>query len=288
MLNIIDTYADIGSAFDGGVFSRENWERYIEKAYPGCAALCVNDLNEALGCGCDYEKDILPVLNAVHEHPALNELHASFVSVTSGLNERIADTFGKTLDADIILYVGLCGGAGWATAINGRDVILLGIEKISELGWYDEKAMYGLIYHELGHLYHKQHGRYIERPDGPDGFIWQLFSEGVAMCFEQTLMGDASFFHQDTDGWAAWCARELARLSADFLADLPVMTRADQRYFGDRVYWNGKSDTGYYLGARFVRYLLAERTFDEVIRMDEDSIRRGYLDFAERSINQEV
>ena len=73
-----------------------------------------------------------------------------FVRVTKGLNQRIIDCFAHELEIDIVLYLGLCNAAGWVTNINGRDVILLGIEKILELSWYDEDSMYGLIYHELG------------------------------------------------------------------------------------------------------------------------------------------
>lgn len=51
--------------------------------------------------------------------------------------------------------------------------------------------MSGLIYHELGHVYHKQFGRFQQHSDS-DGrnFVWQLFAEGIAMYFEQVLVLD--------------------------------------------------------------------------------------------------
>ena len=90
----------------------------------------------------------------------MGKLHNSFCKVTDGLHEKIIESFGKKIDVDIVLYVGLCNAAGWVTTINGKNVILLGIEKIFELNWYDENSMYGLIYHELGHVYHKQYGMF--------------------------------------------------------------------------------------------------------------------------------
>ena len=51
------------------------------------------------------------------------------------------------------------------TNINGRDVILLGVEKILELNWFDEVSMCGLIYHELGHVYHTQYGDFEQQSD---------------------------------------------------------------------------------------------------------------------------
>ena len=72
----------------------------------------------------------MPLLNRVQGHPFLETLHTSFVRVTNGLNQRIIDCFAHELEIDIVLYLGLCNAAGWVTDINGRDVILLGIEKI--------------------------------------------------------------------------------------------------------------------------------------------------------------
>ena len=63
--------------------------------------------------------------------------------------------FENGVETDIILYLGLCNGAGWATSLDGRDAVLLGIEKIIELNWQDESAMQALIFHEIGHIWHK-------------------------------------------------------------------------------------------------------------------------------------
>lgn len=91
-------------------------------------------------------------------------------------------------------------------------MILLGIEKILELSWYDEDSMYGLIYHELGHIYHKQYGAFEqEGRNQSQNFIWQLFTEGIAMYFEQLLMNDLSYYHQNKDGWKNCAMRTFSR-----------------------------------------------------------------------------
>lgn len=46
------------------------------------------------------------------------------------------------------------------------------------------------------------------------------------------------------------------------------MSFANQRYFGDWVSYNGHGDVGYYLGCRFVRYILLSCEFDEIICFD--------------------
>lgn len=51
--------------------------------------------------------------------------------------------------------------------------------------------MYGLIYHELGHEYHNQYGVLDRTLDSNrHQFLWQLFTEGIAMYFEQMLIDD--------------------------------------------------------------------------------------------------
>jgi hypothetical protein len=119
-----------------------------------------------------------------------------------------------------MLYVGLCNGAGWVVNLDSEQYVLLGIEKIIELDWCDTKAMYGLIYHELGHIYQMQHGVLTREYKGSDSFLWQLFTEGIAMYFEQRLMADDNFFHQNVNGWMNWCDANIYRIKVDFNNDL--------------------------------------------------------------------
>ncbi len=283
MIHVIDTYSKIPSLFENDVFSLEEWEHYINSVYENSTPIFKNDLQECLQAGdYTYEKDILPIIQAVLGHPEAATLHASFRRVTEGLNEKVFDLFGRELDIDVVLYLGLCNAAGWVTHINGRDVILLGIEKILELNWCNEDSMRGLIYHELGHAYHKQYGVFDQQSNTPEkDFVWQLFTEGIAMYFEQTVVGDPHYYHQDRSGWLAWCDSHLPQIASDFYADLPTMTPSNQTYFGDWARYHGKGDVGYYLGAKFVQQLCEKHDFERLINMHIDDVYRNYLSFTE-------
>ena len=235
-----------------------------------------------------FEKDFLPVIQAVLQNPKRDILQKSFLAVTDHINERIIQTFHRGIDADLVLYLGLCNAAGWVTSIHGRDVILLGIEKILELGCYSRQAMYGLIYHELGHLYHKQYGKLEQESEQSEkNFVWQLFTEGIAMYFEQVLVGDDSYYHQDENGWKSWCDRNFVQILDDFHHDLPTMSRYNQRYFGDWCDYHGHGDVGYYLGTRFVRTLLDSVSFDALIGFDIDFVYEQYLKFYQSIVTKE-
>lgn len=285
MVQIIDTFSQIGEVFCNGRFDLKRWREYINTIYRNISDIFEDDLQEYIDSGSyTYEDDILPLLNRVQGHPFLETLHTSFVRVTNGLNQRIIDCFAHELEIDIVLYLGLCNAAGWVTDINGRDVILLGIEKILELSWYDEDSMYGLIYHELGHIYHKQYGAFEqEGRNQSQNFIWQLFTEGIAMYFEQLLMNDLSYYHQNKDGWKNWCDAHFQQILMDFQADLPAMTRFNQRYFGDWVDYCGRADVGYYLGARFVQDLCSRYDFEQLIRLEIEEVTREFFRFAEEN-----
>ena len=282
MIRIFDTYPALVDAFEGGVFSPERWRAYIDRACPGLAPKLMRDAEKVLATGAvTFEGDFLPILNAVARRPDECSLaHEQFLRVTDALESRVRAAFGRSLDVDIVFYLGLCNGAGWVTDFGGRTCVLLGVEKILELGWHTPRDMIGLIDHELGHVYQAQVGVLERALDDPSqGFLWQLFTEGVAMVFEQTLVGDPDFYHQDRDGWKAWCDARFDQIRRDFDRDLPVMTYANQRYFGDWVRYEGRGDVGYYLGCRFVRHILEDRAFDDILSLDMDELLPLYRRF---------
>lgn len=271
------------AVFEEGRFCREKWEAYIDSILPGSRDMFLSDMQACLDAGFCWEKDFLPVLSAVPGHPGLKALEENFRLVTQGLEEKVLSCFGRSVDVEIVLYLGLLGGAGWVTEVNGRLHVLLGAEKILELSWQDADSMRGLVWHELGHVYHGQWGKLKQAaPNEEKRFVWQLFTEGIAMVFEQTLAGNEDYFHQDRQGWKAWCDSCFPKILRDFAADLPLMTPQNQRYFGDWASYEGKGDVGYYLGCRFVRHLMKEEAFDYLIGRDLENIWRQFVQWTEK------
>jgi len=167
----------------------------------------------------DFNKDVLPVLQMALDSPEkLENAHNSFVKATSELGERVKTVGGIDSSVDIVLYLGLCCGAGWATTLEGRHVVLIGIEKIVELGWYDLDKMSALIYHELGHIWHYVIGGISDKDLTTP--IMQMYSEGIAMHFQQLIIGDPECYHQDKDGWLEWCYANKTDLNIEFLRRL--------------------------------------------------------------------
>lgn len=284
-MKIINTIYQVSNIYSNGSFDIKKWKKYINSINPKLEELCISDMKEMINTGLyTFKKDFLPILNLViNEQNKLEELSSNFNIVTKNLEDKIISKFGKSIKVEIVLYLGLCNGAGWVVTIDNKTYCLLGIEKILELNWYDIDSLYGLIYHELGHVYQNQYG-VLEREFDNNRlrFLWQLFTEGIAMYFEQTLIGDYNYFHQDKDGWKNWCDRSLNQIKIDFYNDLDNMTFDNQRYFGDWVNYKEHSDVGYYLGTNFVQFICKIYEFDNILSFDIEDVERLYINFLNR------
>ena len=277
-MNIIDTTEYIQDIFISGHFDLSKWKEYMDKCIPGAKDICLDDMMDCRNAGYIWEKDYLPILDSVYKESTKREKAIkSFYDVTGNLNNRINEVFHRSIDVDIYLYLGLCNGAGWVTDVSGKTTILLGLEKIIELDWCDEDYMNGLIIHELGHAYQNQYGTLKISTDSlSEKFLWQLFTEGVAMVFEQEIIGNPNYFHQDRNGWKDWCDKNFKLIVRSFCADMKTMTRENQRYFGDWVDFEGRGDVGYYLGTRFVRFMMETNSFDVIIQYSLNMVQEEF------------
>lgn len=201
-MKIVNTYNDIISFFSGETFSLDLWKIYASLISSELVTKCTDDAKEY-----DFQKSVYPVItDALGNREKLVTIDRSFKAVTDNLCKSVSALFNGDPNVDIVLYLGLCNGAGWATTLDGRDAVLLGIEKIAELNWCDIPSMQTLIYHEMGHIWHKTYGNlYFPVDSNGEKSLLQLYQEGVAMVCEQTLCGDENFYHQNINGWLDWC-----------------------------------------------------------------------------------
>ncbi|MDF2588546.1 MAG: hypothetical protein K0S41_2387 [Anaerocolumna sp.] len=275
-MNIINTYNKVKKLFiDNNNFNYNQWSIYADSILPGLADLLERDSTDY-----NYERDILPTItNALVSKEKLYMLHQSFLTVTKHLQHRIVAVFGIDIDVDIILYLGLCNGAGWATNIHGRKSILLGIEKIVELDWFDENSMIALIYHELGHIWHESIRTTKENniTQGKKN-MWQVYTEGVAMYCEQLLYDKPHYYHQDKNGWLIWCNSNKDIVISEYKKRI-ISNESVQEFFGDWNKFLDHSDVGYYIGTEFIYYLSKKYKLDEIATLNMDVITEEFLSF---------
>ena len=273
-MKIINTCDKIKSVFADG-FSIDLWRKYAREISQELPSKCENDAKSY-----DFNKDVLPVLENALNNEKIDFVNKNFQSVIKTLNSNLDKLFDKEPDINIVLYLGLCNGAGWATTLDGKNTVLLGLEKIIELSWGDETNMRALILHEIGHLWHKLNGNlhipeYTKRRKG----IAQLYCEGVAMVCEHILCGDDEFYHQDKNGWLNWCYENENDIKKEYLRRLNEKDSV-QDFFGDWCSYNGRSDVGYFLGCRFVRFLMKANSLKEIANMKYRVLNKAFKEFA--------
>lgn len=101
MIRCVDTFSEIPTIYPNGVFDLARWRAYAQNHFGENISLFEDDMNECLATGSyTFERDYLPVLQAVWQHPWLEEMHRSFLAVVKGLSERLAQKFGNDLDVE--------------------------------------------------------------------------------------------------------------------------------------------------------------------------------------------
>ena len=273
-MEIINTCNIIKALFTNG-FDMSVWRKYAGEISKELPSKCENDAKSY-----DFNKDVLPVIESALNAEQIDFVSKNFQTVVDTLNANLSKLFDTEPDINIILYLGLCNGAGWATTLDGKNTVLLGIEKIIELDWGNETNMRALILHEIGHLWHKLNGNlhipeYTKRRKG----IAQLYCEGVAMVCEHILCGDNNFYHQNKDGWLDWCYKNENEIKGEYLRRLDSKESV-QDFFGDWCSYNGYSDVGYYLSCKFVEYLMKSYSLKEIANMKYVALNKAFTEFA--------
>lgn len=278
-MKIIDTYNDILELLSiNPNFDISLWKSYASKISVTLPQKLIDDSKSY-----DFVNDILPVLKQVaYSKTNLDKAHNSFILATQTLEKCFFEVFQSNIDVDIIFYLGLCNGAGWATTLEGKKVILLGVEKIIELNWYDEKTMISLIYHELGHIWHDTVGKlHYKTNKQSEKAIWQLYQEGFAMFCEQLLCNNFDSYHQDKEGWLFWCKSNKILLFQEYLRRVDN-EESTQDFFGDWCNYMGYSNIGYYLGCEYIKWLSKRYPLRQIANMDIDLLFDELHNFVKR------
>lgn len=275
-MKILNTCPQIQRYFQDQEFCLELWRQYAAEISPTLAQKCEEDIRSYC-----LDTDVLPVIGrALSNFDQINQTGAVFDRIMHEFTARLPCLFEEDPNIALILYLGLCNGAGWSTVLDGQNCVLLGVEKIIELNWGSIDEMRGLIFHEIGHLWHKTVGKMAPAGSGPRWkSLLQLYQEGVAMVCEQILLADSEAYHQNKGDWLSWCADHEASLKKEYLARLEK-GESTQDFFGDWNQYQGHSDVGYYLGCQFVKYLQRKFSLRELANLPYSILDREFISFA--------
>lgn len=261
MIAVVDTYPEFAKYLSKYVHRSvqdrmDGWLTYHMAGYPELRAKCIDDYSVQ---GIDWRQIaaecVFPLLSP-ENITRFETAHHNLLQAVHKLQSAFYRHFGLDRNIVAVIYCGLGNGAGWATDYCGCDAVLFGLENIVDLNWLEKDVLEGLFAHELCHIAHRWlRGEALaqEYADPAQQAVWQLYIEGFAQRYQQVLCG-REYYHQDQDGWLDWCQRNQQRLKELYLErlenELPVT-----EFYGNWHSIEGYSDTGYYLGCEFVKFL---------------------------------
>jgi len=288
MIKLLDTFDSLKDFFE--LYHTKDiddklkgWLYYIDN-YPELKMKCQSDY-ENLGLSW---KDVaiessLPLLDIYFDR--MIKAHRNIINIVPILTEKIKTIFSITEDIYIVIYYGIGNAAGWATKYNNKPAILLGIEKIAELGWESYESIMGLIYHEMCHIVHgiirgiDDIGIEYSNPD--DKAIWRLYIEGFAQFYEQQLVG-REYYHQDSNGWLLWCETNHKYLCEKYLHcilnDIPT-----KEFYGDWHNVDGYIDVGYYLGCEFIKHIQSRFDINKIACLELHEVKELVIEFLSKA-----
>ena len=259
----IDTFSTFLGHWNG---SEESWLRYIQE-YPELFEKIKWDYERY---GMDWREHLKLLTKRTTEE--LKLAHGALLEVLPGVEQRIKRLF-KVGDYNVVIYVGLENGAGWATEFMGRPSILFGLEAIAELNWYER--LQGLVAHEFGHLVHwVLRGEDIEKFEDEE-MMW-LYTEGFAQRIEDAVTGRP--WHLEEEGWFEWCEEHEELLKREFLRRIEKGEPLNP-FFGSWYQLFGRQFLGYYLGYQFILNLEERLPLDEIAGMEKEKVREEILRF---------
>jgi len=210
------------------------------------------------------------------------EAHKNILNVIDDINIRIDKLIKFNLEINIVLYCGLCNSAGWVNTYNNKRAVLFGIDKIAELNWHTIEKIEALVAHELCHVVHFEIRGEENLPDDVEDNnyikgIWNLYEEGFAQFFQYRLLGK----EVDSRGreWLERCNANEKQLKKLYLTALHDKEKGTRDFFGDWFEVLGISDTGYYLGAEFIKSLDKQYNIEDIGKLQFREIENHVIRF---------
>ena len=257
------------------------WEEYYSRNYPELYRLQIECYGEADASW--QEIALKHVFSRLWERlPLIQESHENIRQAVLAAHRKFEEFWSLGLEVIFVVYVGIGCGAGWATQYKGEYAVLLGLENIAELEWHSRENLEGLTLHELGHIVHMalrglKPKDFEELESDP---LFLLYSEGFAMRAEHIIVGRKTWRISPSSEWLEWCKTNIGKLACEYLNRVSKGSPVND-FYGSWLSIEGKSQTGYYLGHRFIKHLEKSMNIKEISSLDVEKVRKLALEFLE-------
>jgi len=286
---ILDTYQDFldywklasGKSVDEQI---ELWQTYYMGKYP---ELLTKQVQSYEADNIDWRKiarKIFPSLR--HRFQLMQRARKNILSTCKWANARASEKLGLDFNIVFVIHVGIGCGAGWATKYGEQPAVLLGLENIAEQKWHTKNKLKGLVAHEIGHLVHmkwRNEWETFEKSERDPLFL--LYSEGFAQRCEHVILGRETWHMAQNKEWLSWCRQHTGLLAKEFLTRIEKQTSVND-FFGSWFNFQGKTQTGYFLGHAFICELEKANSLRDIALFDVEEVRKHGLQYLKSIANR--
>lgn len=274
---VTDLFSEYRTSFtelDSKEHKLEYWYNYMERDIE-IRDKCIDDYVTE---GYDWKK-IAEQKVFVYDDKDLARMHLLPENILEICKDINLNSILVTQDEDIsvVIYHGIGNGAGWATTHKNKPSILLGVEKIVELGWENKITLTNLIAHEYAHLLHNsfRHDITFQIDSDYKRYIFKLYYEGFATYYENFFFGREK---SDLE-WYKKCVTNYEDIKKEYLVRLENNPISCLDFYGDWYKIFGISDTGYFLGSKLIEFLLENFKIEIIMCFTEHDIITNTLAF---------
>lgn len=255
----------------------DNWMSFMEH-HKDIKTMCIEGYNVE---GFDYREIALTkVFTITHDNfTEMEKCYHRILNILETIEPKLNELFdiGET-EIELILYHGLGNAAGIAEYVGDHFVIMLGLEKITELEWTSKEKLTDLIVHEYSHIAHQIIRKGSLAPFPNDKYkreIFHMYIEGFATYCEDLTNGRMKTKKE----WYQACLELEPYLKYIFHHNLSREGERNIALFGDWDRINGLAETGYFMGYRVIKELLETYSLEEVMTLEYKTIENAVIKY---------
>ena len=140
--------------------------------------------------------------------------------------------------------------------------------------------MQALIFHEIGHIWHKTYGNlYPEARSEGENSLAQLYQEDLPWSANIFYAKMTDTIIKIKTAGSIGAKENEAEIKREYLrrVDKNIST---QDFFGDWCSYKNHSDVGYYLGCEFVKYLQRQYSLVDIASLNVNQLYNHFKEFA--------
>jgi len=275
--NIVD---ELLSYFLQDVDNYELFVKFYETRYPW---LWQKQFSNCQRIGLNIKRCINEISNHLAISPkTFNNISRICLEESDEVKNSVVNKYNDCFDANVkvYIYIDLNCGAGWATQSKQTYLVLIGVKSLIDLGFNTRNTIKKILFHEFGHIVSWMYRNKIEEIESLEQKdydpIYMLYSEGLAQRIAYDFLKSNCWFQPKK--WYYWCERNFENLAQEYFQRM-LNNRSVDDFFNIMLSYKDKTQTGYFIGLKFINYLENKYSIEEITKLELSDVEKHIFNF---------